>query len=357
MTADKQKSEFELAVGFAEAILSNPGRSKSSAPAIAQQAAEMATEMLSRLRAGAEPPAQPGFKAPLLTLFRGREPELDLKEGFTLEHAVQRLLNRYDYLRAEYATAVRCLKEAAERDDTYKAAIDDYQQALAKVIEIVRGDVGTMRDLKTNAPAAVKRYVEENGRTDVVSQTHNEARIRQLELDKAALKEQARLLQEQVEAAKDQCREINRQLEACLNFPEAVRVREGGGPENLLQSLAVTLSNLREGATESLAIKRVKHERFSQVSKGWTAEHDDAHRAGELVLAAVAYTLQDARHWPWRSGLRDFEASMNNMTTLRRLVVAAALLIAEIERLDRLKNGGLRHEIRQDTKQADGPLN
>jgi hypothetical protein len=100
------------------------------------------------------------------------------------------------------------------------------------------------------------------------------------------------------------------------------------------------------------AMTDVLAERRRQRSEeGWTSEHDDAHADGEIGRAAAAYALTAMkRHqipsdlaraipniaaaiWPWDrvwwkpKGVR------------RTLVKAAALLIAEIERLDR-KAGG-----------------
>ncbi|WP_157971223.1 hypothetical protein [Pseudogemmobacter bohemicus] len=79
--------------------------------------------------------------------------------------------------------------------------------------------------------------------------------------------------------------------------------------------------------------------------EGWTAAHDDAHSEGELAGAAAAYSVYRSQYatdtvmgdqmakliWPWRQ-------DWWKPTTRRRdLVKAAALLIAEIDRLDRLE--------------------
>ena len=85
------------------------------------------------------------------------------------------------------------------------------------------------------------------------------------------------------------------------------------------------------------AVLDVLAERRRQVdAKGWTPEHDDEHVAGELAtagasyaLVAVGYGLLALRTWPWPAGLKP--------TTPRRdLVKAGALILAEIERLDRM---------------------
>ena len=102
------------------------------------------------------------------------------------------------------------------------------------------------------------------------------------------------------------------------------------------------------------AMMDVIDERLRQQSvEGWSLEHDDAHSSGEMAAAAATYaystTLSD-RHRQYVSGIY----SIDNSVTLRELwpaswdkiwwkptdrrrdlVKAAALLIAEIERLDR----------------------
>lgn len=81
-----------------------------------------------------------------------------------------------------------------------------------------------------------------------------------------------------------------------------------------------------------------------QAVEGWTPEHDDEHNRGELAMAAVCYINETGTvnrnggkpwGWPW-------DALWWKPNTRRRnLVKAAALLLAEIERLDRAGlNGG-----------------
>ncbi|WBV42759.1 hypothetical protein [Pseudoroseomonas cervicalis] len=79
-------------------------------------------------------------------------------------------------------------------------------------------------------------------------------------------------------------------------------------------------------------------------AEGWTLEHDDQHTSGELAKAAACYAATGAvpegnlppaaqdmmtRTWPWA---REWWKPRGGRADLVR---AAALLVAEIERLDR----------------------
>ena len=89
----------------------------------------------------------------------------------------------------------------------------------------------------------------------------------------------------------------------------------------------------------SQAVLDVAAERRRQIEvEGWTPEHDDEHSAHELAEAAACYCLSSAGKpfdyfetmWPWERWW--FKAS----GTRRDLVKAGALILAEIERLDRM---------------------
>lgn len=82
-------------------------------------------------------------------------------------------------------------------------------------------------------------------------------------------------------------------------------------------------------------------ERQRQIEQeGWTPEHDDQHGQGELAMAAACYALDctnldfsDCKRplsfWPWAPGW------WKPGDRRRMLVKAGALILAEIERLDR----------------------
>lgn len=83
----------------------------------------------------------------------------------------------------------------------------------------------------------------------------------------------------------------------------------------------------------SAAIKDVIAERERQVSEeGWTPAHDDQYADCELTQAAICYidTSFAETNWPWA-------AEWWKPTNPRRdLVKAGALILAEIERMDRI---------------------
>lgn len=86
------------------------------------------------------------------------------------------------------------------------------------------------------------------------------------------------------------------------------------------------------------AARDVLAERQRQVTaEGWTPEHDDGHDDGAIPHAAACYALMaggDVRRQCdaiWPKGWGELKAKPHR----RMLVIAAALLLAEIERLDR----------------------
>lgn len=93
----------------------------------------------------------------------------------------------------------------------------------------------------------------------------------------------------------------------------------------------------------SCAMKDVAAERERQISReGFSYTHDDQHNNNEMAIAAVCYADPDPKmsehylcpvHWPWN--VHDWKPKDRR----RNLVRAAALIIAEIERLDRDVSG------------------
>jgi hypothetical protein len=77
--------------------------------------------------------------------------------------------------------------------------------------------------------------------------------------------------------------------------------------------------------------REVWRRRLRQEAKGYTAAHDDEHADGSIADAAACYASPNAplKLWPWRC------APPDQSDRRERLVDAAALCIAEIERMDR----------------------
>lgn len=113
----------------------------------------------------------------------------------------------------------------------------------------------------------------------------------------------------------------------------------------------------------SMALADIREERCRQMyAEGWKEIHDDQHDAGEMALAAAAYLIKDDHRTEFRlapvmieTGVRSvddpsyIQAGVRSVPKLwpwqgqwwkpkdrrRDLVRAAALIVAEIERLDR----------------------
>lgn len=98
-------------------------------------------------------------------------------------------------------------------------------------------------------------------------------------------------------------------------------------------------------------INEIRAERERQKdTEGWTEEHDDEHTFGELAKAAAMYCISGSGEnptgefvdhmynnlWPWLEHPNSFKPGDNR----RDLIKAAALIVAEIERLDRANGMG-----------------
>lgn len=120
------------------------------------------------------------------------------------------------------------------------------------------------------------------------------------------------------------------------------------------KAVSSTLNPRPTDETLSVAARDVLAERTRQVLlEGWTPEHDDEHDGGEMAVAAACYALVAGVADPHRDALRLFGPLFSAATTpleqmwpwdagwwkpkdrRRDLVRAGALVIAEIERLDR----------------------
>lgn len=98
----------------------------------------------------------------------------------------------------------------------------------------------------------------------------------------------------------------------------------------------------------SPTLLKIAAERAKQQER-WDAAHDDSHARGELAMAAACYAVHHTRasvRCPSGHGLKDawpFEQRYDRRDqygVIHRLTVAAAFLIAEIERLERALQDG-----------------
>lgn len=106
--------------------------------------------------------------------------------------------------------------------------------------------------------------------------------------------------------------------------------------------------HMLDGMPGGSVIDEITAERKRQIDvEGWTPEHDDAHDSGEMALAAACYAAGKIEFsktifmngrpwsvalfnlWPWS---REWWKPKDRR---RDLIRAAALIVAEIERLDR----------------------
>ncbi|WP_212669275.1 hypothetical protein [Yersinia intermedia] len=96
-------------------------------------------------------------------------------------------------------------------------------------------------------------------------------------------------------------------------------------------------------------ILEIANERLRQISvEGWTPEHDDQHSSGELAGAAGYYAKHvNARQWCFKNNPDDYQCEpepsgwpwaaewWKPKNPRSDLIRAAALIVAELERLDR----------------------
>lgn len=152
---------------------------------------------------------------------------------------------------------------------------------------------------------------------------------------------------------------------ACALFDEVTQLRRHAdekAPElcaqlieadGELEALRQRIAEL-ESRTVTAAAADVLAERQRQVTaEGWTAEGDDSYQNSELADAAACYAIHahnqgfsTPAHWPWST-------TWWKQTNPRRdLVKAGALILAEIERIDRA--AGIKVEAERLAKQVHG---
>ena len=132
------------------------------------------------------------------------------------------------------------------------------------------------------------------------------------------------------------------------NFKNGLLDYEGFRTHKAAEIIAAALAErdaeierLRGGVVGEVATERQRQKEV----EGWTTEHDDSHREGQMATAAACYALGDTdikdpvdggliNIWPWDI------VWWKPKDRRRDLVRAAALIVAEIERLDRATHKG-----------------
>lgn len=150
----------------------------------------------------------------------------------------------------------------------------------------------------------------------------------------------------QVAARNECCQQLFQQL--CAEAAKRLTTRESGEVSNI--------EHVDPDIFKNTAILNIYEERQRQIDKeGWTVQHDDEHNAGEMALAAACYALSGGENDVQRKCLSEvrFDKFGSDATVAfkkmwrwdmqwwkpkdRRcdLIRAGALIVAEIERLDR----------------------
>lgn len=117
--------------------------------------------------------------------------------------------------------------------------------------------------------------------------------------------------------------------------------QQGERHEQVQQRQMTRADGVTDAALRVLGEIKVERGR-QQAQEGWDPAHDDAHLNGELADAAAAYALTGGGRsrsmvvpiWPWAL------AWLKPTSRRRDLVKAGALIVAEIERLDRATQDG-----------------
>ena len=84
-------------------------------------------------------------------------------------------------------------------------------------------------------------------------------------------------------------------------------------------------------------IELITEERIEQLEKhNWTPEHDANHTSNELIDAALSVLTLEDEYYPTNWDYKYFDKFCKK-DLIGRLIVAGALLAAEIDRLNALK--------------------
>jgi hypothetical protein len=115
--------------------------------------------------------------------------------------------------------------------------------------------------------------------------------------------------------------------------------------QHLREQIALARGHLERGIeNQTTPIAAIIAERQRQISvEGWTPEHDDEHEGGQMAVASACYILHTVAGingrcqitvpgmWPWAPEW------WKPSTPMRNLEKAGALIVAEMERLERME--------------------
>jgi hypothetical protein len=103
-----------------------------------------------------------------------------------------------------------------------------------------------------------------------------------------------------------------------------------------LEAAEKRIAELEVRAFNPALLDVISERQRQRAIEGWTSEHDDAYQNSELADAAACYAIHahnqgfsTPAHWPWSPDW------WKQSGTRRDLITAGALILAEIERLDR----------------------
>lgn len=91
----------------------------------------------------------------------------------------------------------------------------------------------------------------------------------------------------------------------------------------------------------------IQFERMKQITHhGWTSDHDDTHRDGELAIEAALWATQTTAEESMRAGMCGSVQDRLRKSRVRQLAIAGALIAAEIDRLLRVESQSISENAR-----------
>lgn len=130
------------------------------------------------------------------------------------------------------------------------------------------------------------------------------------------------------------------------------------GAEARIRELEAEVSSLRAASIPTAAIDILAERRRQVEAEGWSPSHDDEHAHEEIARAAACYALPQGRRWAITEGLWPWDRAWWKPGDRRRdLVKAGALIVAEIERLDRKHQAWVENTAAEVARDSDfGPI-